>query len=353
MSKILVTGGCGYIGSHTVVDLLDNGYDVVCIDNLIRSSEDSLNGVHKITGKKVRNYKVDLCDLEASRKVFEEHKDITGVIHFAALKSVPESVDQPLFYHYNNGTSLINILRLVKEFKVPYFVFSSSCSVYGNTKALPVNEETPMEVATSPYARTKQIGELIIKDASLEVDASIIMLRYFNPVGAHPSAEIGEVPVVRPDNLTPIITRTAIGKYPEMKVHGGDYDTRDGSALRDYVHVMDIARAHTLALRRLADDQNEEKVEIFNLGTGNGYTVLETIQAFEKVSGVKLNYSIGPRRDGDVEAIYSDNKKAAEKLNWKAQIGIDEMMDTAWRWEVKLRDQGSGIKDQGSGIMDQ
>jgi UDP-glucose 4-epimerase len=337
--KVLVTGGCGYIGSHTIVDLINNGFDVVSVDSNIRSSTQLLEGVEKITGKKIRNYKVDLCNLEDTHAVFHENRDIVGVIHFAALKTVPESVADPLFYFSNNLTSLVNVLKCVKEFNVPNLVFSSSCSVYGNTEALPVVEETALGEAQSPYARTKQMGEQMIQDYSRVNDTQSILLRYFNPVGAHPSALIGELPLGRPDNLVPVITQTAIGKIPKLTVFGHDYDTRDGSCIRDYIHVLDIANAHTKALQYLIAQKNKSNCEVFNLGTGNGVTVLEAIKAFEKISGVKLNYELGPRRPGDVIAIYADNTKAKKELGWEPATGIEDMMRTAWQWEVALRDR--------------
>ncbi|MEZ2443942.1 UDP-glucose 4-epimerase [Chitinophaga sp. W3I9] len=337
--KVLVTGGCGYIGAHTIVDLINNGFDVVSVDSNIRSSTQLLDGIEKITGKKVRNYKVDLCNLEDTNAVFHENRDIVGVIHFAALKAVGESVNEPLMYFQNNITSLVNVLKCVKEYNVPNLVFSSSCSVYGNTKALPVVEETPLGEAQSPYARTKQMGEQIIEDYSRVNETNSILLRYFNPVGAHPSALIGELPLGKPDNLVPVITQTAIGKIPKMTVFGTDYDTRDGSCVRDYIHVMDIAAAHTKALQYLIEHHNTSNCEVFNLGTGNGVTVLEAIKAFEKISGIKLNYTTGPRREGDVISIYANNSKAKEKLNWEPKIGIEDSMRTAWQWEVSLRNK--------------
>lgn len=337
--KVLVTGGCGYIGAHTIVDLINHGFDVVSVDSNIRSTTQLLDGIEKITGKKIHNYKVDLCNLEDTHAVFHENRDICGVIHFAALKTVPESVAEPLLYFHNNLTSLVNILKCIQEFKVPNFVFSSSCSVYGNTTALPVVEETPLGEAQSPYARTKQMGEQIIQDYSRVNNTQSILLRYFNPVGAHPSALIGELPLGKPDNLVPMITQTAIGKRPKMIVFGHDYDTRDGSCIRDYIHVMDIANAHTRALQYLLDKKNGSNCEVFNLGTGNGVTVLEAINAFEKISGVKLSYELGPRRPGDVIAIYANNSHAREKLGWEPKIGIEDMMRTAWQWEVSLRDK--------------
>ncbi|WP_346236183.1 UDP-glucose 4-epimerase GalE [Niabella insulamsoli] len=338
MAKILVTGGCGYIGSHTVVDLIQNGYDVISIDNNSRSNPEVLAGVEKITGKAVKNYKVDLCNFDDTYAVFQENTDIEGIIHFAAYKAVGESVNEPLMYYENNLNSLINILKCVRDFKIPYFVFSSSCTVYGNPDAIPVTEQTPQKPAESPYGATKQMGEQILVDfAKVAAATSVISLRYFNPVGAHPSIEIGELPIGRPQNLFPAITQTAIGKLPKMTVHGADYDTRDGSCLRDFIHVSDIAHAHTLAIQFLQSAKNSSNYEIFNLGTGNGVTVLEAINAFERVSGEKLNYEIGPRRPGDVIAIYANNDYAVKSLGWDIQYGIDEMMSTAWEWEKALK----------------
>lgn len=338
MTKILVTGGCGYIGSHTIVDLIEHGFEVVSLDDNSKSSARLLDGVEKITGVKVKNYKVDLKKFEDTYAVFEENTDIEGVIHFAAYKAVGESTEKPLEYYENNMFGIINILKCVKQFDVPNFVFSSSCTVYGSPDEIPVTEETPVKKAESPYGATKQMAEQIVEDFAKVNTTNTILLRYFNPVGAHPSIEIGELPIGRPMNLVPAITQTAIGKLPEMLVHGNDYDTRDGSALRDYIHVADIAHAHTLALQFLQQGRNKSRCEIFNLGTGNGYTVLETIHAFEKVSGQKLNYKIGPRRPGDIMAIYANNQHAVNNLHWNIQYGIDDMMRTAWEWELKLKD---------------
>lgn len=339
MAKILVTGGCGFIGSHTIVDLIENGYDVISVDNNSRSHASILDGVERITGKKVKNYKVDLCNFDETHAVFQENTDIDGIIHFAAYKAVGESVERPIMYYENNLNSLLNVLKCVRDFEIPYFVFSSSCTVYGNPDKIPVTESTPTKPAESPYGATKQMGEQILQDVAKVFDTQIISLRYFNPVGAHPSIEIGELPIGRPQNLVPAITQTAIGKIPEMKVHGSDYDTRDGSCLRDYIHVSDIAHAHTLAIKFLQDQKNTSNYEVFNLGTGNGVTVLEAIQSFEKVSGVKLNYEIGPRRGGDVIAIYANNDYAVKNLGWDIKYGIDDMMSTAWQWEQKLKEK--------------
>ncbi|TCZ74733.1 UDP-glucose 4-epimerase GalE [Flaviaesturariibacter aridisoli] len=338
MAKILVTGGCGYIGSHTVVDLIENGYDVLCVDNNVRSNPAILEGVERITGKPVKNYKVDLCSYDDTCAIFQENRDIQGIIHFAAFKAVGESVEKPLMYYENNMTSLINLLKCVQEFNVPWFVFSSSCTVYGNPDEQLVTEETPQKPAESPYGATKQMGERVLTDFQKSSKAQCILLRYFNPVGAHPSNQIGELPIGRPQNLVPAITQTAIGKLPKMTVFGTDYPTRDGSCIRDFIHVSDIAHAHTLAIKYLQDGRQKAGTEIFNLGTGNGVTVLEAINAFEKVSGQKLNYELGPRRPGDVVAIYANNDKARNELGWNPQYGIDDMMRTAWAWEQRLRD---------------
>ena len=338
--KVIVTGGTGYIGSHTIVDLMQNGFEVVCIDNLMRSKEYALSGIEKITGTKPVFHYIDLCNKDATFDVISGHKDAVGIIHFAALKSVPESVEQPLLYYHNNVDSLLNILAAVKEFDIPNFVFSSSCSVYGNAEELPVTEHTLMQKAESPYAHTKQIGEDIISNFSKVHASQHILLRYFNPIGAHPSSFIGEIPIYKPNNMVPYITQTAIGKLQQMTVFGDDYETRDGSCIRDYIHVCDIAHAHTLALQHLLNKENESNIEVFNLGTGMGVSVLEVIEAFEKVSGQKLNYTIGPRRAGDVVAVYADNTKAAVRLGWKCQYSLEDAMLSAWNWELKMKELG-------------
>jgi UDP-glucose 4-epimerase len=337
MAKILVSGGCGYIGAHTLTDLIENGYDVISIDDNSRSTPYLLSGIEKITGKKVKNYKVNLCDFDDTRAVFQENPDITGIIHFAAFKAVGESVEMPIAYFDNNLSSLINLLKCTAEFKVPYFVFSSSCTVYGNPDIIPVTEALPTKPAESPYGVTKQMGEQIIMHSSPVMDTQFILLRYFNPVGAHPSTEIGELPIGRPANLVPAITQSAIGKIPALTIHGTDYPTRDGSNIRDYIHVCDIAHAHTLGIKLLEEGRNKEKVEIFNLGTGTGVTVLEVIHAFETSTGQKLEYSIGPRRPGDVVAIYANNEKAVNELGWHIQYDINTMMKTAWDWELRIK----------------
>jgi UDP-glucose 4-epimerase len=336
MQTILVTGGCGYIGAHTLVDLIENGFNVISADNLSRASESSLLGVEKITGKKVKNYAIDLTNKKETEIIFNENPNITGIIHFAAYKAVGESVEQPLEYYDNNIGSLVNLLQMAVRYHVKHFIFSSSCTVYGNPDRIPVTENTPLQMAASPYGATKQMGETIVKDASIAYPLSTILLRYFNPVGAHPSTAIGELPIGRPQNLVPAITQTAIGKLPTMQVHGNDYDTRDGSCIRDYIHVCDIAHAHTLALQFSIKNNSEKSCEVFNLGTGNGITVLEAIHAFEKVSGVKLNYEIGPRRAGDIVSIYANNDKAVNQLGWNCKYGLDEMMQTAWQWEQSM-----------------
>ncbi|MFK7935872.1 MAG: UDP-glucose 4-epimerase GalE [Saprospiraceae bacterium] len=334
MNKILVTGGCGYIGSHTLVDLIDNGFQVISIDNLSNSSDSILENVEEITGKKVKNYNIDLVDLSAVKQVFQENSDLVGVIHFAAFKAVGESVKQPLRYFNNNLNSLLNVLACMKEFEVKNLIFSSSCSVYGNTTALPVIEETPLQEAESPYARTKQMGEQISADfCKTHQDFNIILLRYFNPAGAHESGKLGEAPTANVSNLVPVVMETAVGKRKEVVVFGDDYDTRDGSCIRDYIHVQDLANAHTKSLTYLLADKNDKNCETFNVGIGEGVTVLEAIKAFEKVAQQDLNYRIGPRRGGDVVAIYANYAKAAEKLGWQPQRSIEDIMRTAWAWE--------------------
>lgn len=337
MAKILVTGGCGYIGSHTLVDLIENGYEVISVDNNSRSTPAILKGVEKITGKPIKNYKVDLCNFDDSFAIFEENQDIKGIIHFAAFKAVGESVLQPLMYFENNLTSLINLLKCVQEFKTPWFVFSSSCTVYGQPDTPMVTEASPLKPAASPYGATKQMGEQILTEFQKAYDTRIILLRYFNPVGAHSSALIGELPIGKPQNLVPAITQTAIGKLPKMTVFGNDYPTRDGSCVRDYIHVSDIAHAHTLAIKYLEEERNTGKLEVFNLGTGNGVTVLEAIGSFEKISSEKLSYEIGSRRPGDIVAIYANNDKAKKILGWTPKFSLDEMMATAWKWEQHLK----------------
>ena len=337
MAKILVTGGCGYIGSHAVVDLIENGYEVISVDNNKRSNPVIMEGIQKITGQPIKNYKVDLCNFDDTFAIFQENEDIVGIIHFAAYKSVGESVEKPLMYFENNLFSLINLLKCVQEFQIPWFVFSSSCTVYGNPEEIPVTETTQPKPAESPYGYTKQMGEQIVNEFCKSNATQCILLRYFNPVGAHPSAKIGEMPIGKPENLVPAITQTAIGKIPKMYVYGSDYPTRDGSCVRDYVHVCDIAHAHTLAIKYLEQGNNSNVCEVFNLGTGIGVTVLEAIRAFEKVSHIQLNYEMGTRRPGDVVAIYANNDLAKAVLGWHPKYSLEEMMSTAWKWEQRLK----------------
>lgn len=338
--KILVTGGSGYIGSHTLVDLIQNGFEVISVDNNSRSTIGMLEGVEKITGVKVKNYKVDLCNFDETRAIFEENNSISGIIHFAAYKAVGESVEKPLLYFHNNMGSLINILRCIEEFKIPNFVFSSSCTVYGTPDVIPVTEKTPRKNAESPYGLTKQMGEQMIEAFSASIKTTnSILLRYFNPAGAHASALIGELPIDKPQNLTPVITQTAIGKIPLLTVFGNDYPTRDGSCIRDLIHVCDLAHAHTLSMRFLLKNKNKSNCEVFNLGSGDGITVLESIKAFEESTGVSLNYTIGERRPGDVMAIYANNDKAKIELGWEPQYTLGDIMTSAWKWEQYIQHQ--------------
>ena len=333
--KVLVTGGTGYIGSHTIIDLIENGYEVVCADNGINSDTSSLAAIKKITGVDVPYFHVDFCDLNASETIFIKHPDIIGIIHFAALKSVGESVEKPLLYFRNNLESLINILDLSIKYGTKAFIFSSSCTVYGDVDKSPVDENTPWQEAASPYGRTKQIGEQIVTDSLKNTDVKSILLRYFNPAGAHPTALLGESPINPPQNLVPIITETAIGKRSKMTVFGNDYPTRDGSCIRDYIHICDLARAHTLSLKYILEEKQKQQNEIFNVGIGNGLSVLEIITAFESLTGQKLNYDIGDRRPGDVMSIYSNHNKATEKLGWIPEMNVADIMNTAWAWEMK------------------
>ena len=332
---ILVTGGAGYIGSHTIVDLIENDFEVISVDNFSNATADTFKGIKKVTGKKVKNYDIDLCDWSEVKKIFKKNADIQGIIHFAALKSVGESVEKPLEYYQNNINSLANILRAAKKYNITNVIFSSSCSVYGNTKKLPVTEKTPLQETESPYAFTKVIGEKMAQDfIKVNPDKKAILLRYFNPAGAHPSNFIGESSP-KMLNLVPVITACAAGKIPELKVFGNDYDTRDGSCVRDYIHVCDLANAHTLALQKCISDSLSKSCEIINLGIGEGVTVLEAINAFEKISETKLNYKIEARRAGDVVAVYADNTKAKTQLGWKPKYNIEDIMRTAWAWEQK------------------
>jgi len=335
MAKIVVTGGLGYIGSHTVVELVNAGYEPVIIDDLSNSQAGILDQLTKIIGFKPTFYQFDLCDYQKLKEFTEKEKDIEGIIHFAAFKAVGESVQKPLKYYHNNLLSLTNLLTAYSGKDIS-FVFSSSCTVYGQPDILPVNENAPVKPAQSPYGNTKQIAEEILKDAITSGDAKkAIALRYFNPVGAHETALIGELPIGVPQNLVPFITQTAIGKRNKITVFGDDYNTKDGSCVRDYIHVVDLAKAHVAALK-LMEGNHFAGYDVFNLGTGNGNTVLEIITAFENTTGVKLNYEIGPRRSGDVEQVWGDVTKSAKELNWKAELGIDIMMSSAWAWEQYL-----------------
>lgn len=338
MSKILVTGGAGYIGSHTVVELINAGFEVVIVDNFSNSTPDSISGIERITGVRPKLYEADCSDIAMMYQLFENEKDIEGIIHFAALKAVGESVEKPLDYYRNNLLSTINMMGLLNELGGKYMVFSSSCTVYGQPDVLPVTEQTPRKPAMSPYGNTKRVGEDIIQDT---VNASngkyAIALRYFNPIGAHPSAEIGELPLGKPDNLVPFITQTAAGIREKLQIFGDDYNTPDGTAIRDYFHVVDLARAHVLALQRMIEGRCKDKYEVFNVGAGRGITVLEIVKAFEKVTGVKLNYEIVGRRAGDIEKVWADTTLAQAELGWKAQSTLEEALLTAWNWEKRIR----------------
>ncbi len=338
MHKILVTGGTGFIGSHTVVELYQAGYTPIIIDNLSNSSIRILDQIEKIIGHRPEFHQFDLCDEAAVKNFVASNPDISGVIHFAASKAVGESVIKPLKYYHNNFFSLINLLNAYQNTPVN-FVFSSSCTVYGQPDQLPVSETAPVKTAESPYGNTKQIAEEILRETALAHDNyQIISLRYFNPAGAHASALIGELPIGVPQNLVPFITQTAIGKREILTVFGGDYETTDGSCVRDYIHVVDLAKAHVAAIKLLEKGNPAGKYDVFNIGTGIGYSVLEAIKAFEKTSGQKLNYEIGPRRDGDIVKVWGDVTKSAEKLGWKAELGIEEMMKSAWAWEKYIQE---------------
>lgn len=338
MDKILVTGGLGFIGSHTVVELQKEGYEVVIIDNLSNASKDVLDGITSITGIKPLFEKLDLKDKEHVESFFKKHQDLKGVIHFAASKAVGESVQEPLMYYENNISTLVYILKELKQLSLANFIFSSSCTVYGQADELPITENAPIKVAESPYGNTKQIGEEIIRDTcKIAPHLKAIALRYFNPIGAHESAKIGELPLGVPQNLVPFITQTAIGIREQLSVFGNDYPTPDGTCIRDYIHVVDLAKAHVIALKRLLKNQNASNYEVFNLGTGKGSSVLEVIKSFEKVSGKTLNYKIVDRRKGDVISAYADTQKANEELGWKAELSLDDAMRSAWKWEQMIR----------------
>lgn len=337
--KVLVTGGLGFIGSHTVVELQHKGFEVVVIDDCSNSDEDVLNGIEAITGKRPLFEKLDLKEKNQVSNFFERHKDVEGVIHFAASKAVGESVEKPLLYYENNIGTLIYILKELCKKNEASFIFSSSCTVYGQADKMPITEDAPVKVAESPYGNTKQMGEEIIADTcKVTPNLKAIALRYFNPMGAHPSGEIGELPKGVPQNLVPFITQTGIGMRDQLSVFGDDYPTPDGTCIRDYIYVVDLAKAHVVALERLLKGKNETNYEVFNVGTGTGSSVLEVIKSFEKVSGRKLNYKIVDRRPGDITSAYADTTKANETLGWKAQYSLDEAMKYAWIWEQKIRD---------------
>jgi len=335
--KVVVTGGLGFIGSHTVVELQNEGFEVVAIDNLSNSSIDVLDGIEKITGKKPIFEKMDLREKSSVQDFFKRHNNVAGVIHFAASKAVGESVENPLLYYENNISSLVYLLQEMTKLPEANFIFSSSCTVYGQAEKMPITEDASVQPAMSPYGNTKQIGEEIIADTAKVTNMNSILLRYFNPVGAHPSAHIGELPIGVPQNLVPFITQTGIGLREKLSVYGDDYPTPDGTAIRDYIHVVDLAKAHVVALQRLLNKKNEAKVETFNLGTGTGSSVLEVVHAFEKVSGQKLNYQIVGRREGDITSAYANTDKANDVLGWKAHSTLEDSLASAWKWEQKIR----------------
>ena len=333
MKKILVTGGLGYIGSHTVVALQEKGYEVVIVDNLANSQLEILDRITKISGIKPIFEQLDLRDKPSVISLFEKYTDISGIIHFAAFKAVGESVAKPLDYYENNLNTLIYLLQQVEIKKIP-FIFSSSCTVYGEAEQMPIFENAPVQPAISPYGNTKQIGEEIVLDVAKSSEIKAILLRYFNPIGAHKSGLIGELPNGVPQNLVPFITQTAIGKREKLSVYGNDYPTPDGTCIRDYIHVVDLAEAHVVSLERLLNNKNETAVEIFNLGTGKGSSVLEVIECFEKVTNQKLNYQIVDRREGDVMQAYADTTKAREVLGWQTRLGLGEALKSSWEWEL-------------------
>ena len=336
-SKILVTGGLGFIGSHTVVALQEKGFEVVIIDNLSNSSLDVLAGITKITQKTPAFENIELRDKSQVKEFFEKYPDVDSVIHFAASKAVGESVENPLLYYENNLNTLTYLLQELQQKKQANFIFSSSCTVYGQADQLPITEDAPVKKAESPYGNTKQIGEEIIADtAKINENFKAISLRYFNPIGAHPSAEIGELPIGTPQNLVPFITQTAIGKRKELSVFGDDYPTEDGTCIRDYIHVMDLAQAHVVAMERLKENREKSNFEVFNLGTGKGSSVLEVINSFERSTGQKLPYKIVGRREGDIIAAYADTEKANKELGWKTKRHLDEALESAWEWQKKV-----------------
>jgi UDP-glucose 4-epimerase len=335
---ILVTGGTGYIGSHTAVELIKKDYEVIIVDNLANSKIETLNSIEKITGIKPKFEKLDLCDNDALNHFFTKYPDISAIIHFAAYKAVGESVENPLKYYENNILSLINIIKGMRKYDIPNMVFSSSCTVYGQPDVLPVTESAPIQKAESPYGNTKQINEEILEDyLKVNKDLRCISLRYFNPIGAHPSGLIGELPIGMPSNLVPLITQTAAGVILQLKVFGNDYDTPDGTAIRDFIDVVDLSKAHVIAIERLLSNKQKSNFEIFNLGTGRGISVLELITEFEKVTGIKINYKIVERRQGDIEKVWADTKLANEELGWKSETPLQETLRSAWNWEKYYR----------------
>ena len=336
--KIIVTGGLGYIGSHVTTLLLEKGYEVVCVDNLCNSRREVIDGIETITGKRPIFEKTDVSNDKQVEALFEKHPDIDGIIHFAALKSVSESVDEPIKYYKNNIGGLLTILEHITKKTVP-LIFSSSCTVYGQASVLPINEKAPLQTPSSPYGFTKQIGEQIIQDACRTNDGfDSILLRYFNPIGAHPSAQIGEYPLGIPQNLVPFLTQTVIGKHSVLKVFGSDYDTPDGTCIRDYIHVMDLALAHIVALDYLLESKNKNSCEIFNVGTGRGVSVLELLKAFEKATGVKVPYELSPRRAGDTVVAYAEVSKITKELGWKAKYSLEQALESAWKWEQHIQE---------------
>ncbi len=336
MKKILVTGGLGFIGSHTVVELQNEGFEVIIIDDLSNSSKHVLGKIKSITGKQPVFEKIDLKDQKSVKKFFQFHKNIDGVIHFAASKAVGESVEKPLLYYHNNISSLIYLLEEMEANKVSNFIFSSSCTVYGQADKMPITESAPFKPAESPYGNTKQMGEEITSDTSKVSSLKAIALRYFNPIGAHKSAKIGELPIGIPQNLIPYVTQTAAGIRKELSVFGGDYPTPDGTAIRDYIHVVDLAKAHIVALKRLIENKNKSEFEVFNIGTGKGSSVLEVIKTFEKVTKQKLNYKIVGRREGDIIEAYADTSFANKELKWKAELSLEEALASAWKWQQSI-----------------
>lgn len=336
--RVLVTGGTGYIGSHTTVELIEAGYEVVIIDSLVNSTIETLDGIEKITGVRPAFEKFDLCHFQEVDQFIKKYDHLKAIVHFAAFKSVPESVLKPVMYYRNNLLSLINLLNVMKNHQIQHFVFSSSCTVYGEPDKLPVTEQSPIKKANSPYGNTKQISEEILQDSlAAGYPIKAVSLRYFNPIGAHPSALIGELPIGEPNNLVPYITQTAAGIRKELRVFGDDYNTPDGSAIRDYINVVDLSKAHVVAIDRLLKKKNKSDYEVFNLGTGKGISVFEVIKAFEKATGIKINYKVVGRRLGDIEQVFADTRYANQELGWKSGVSLEETLLSAWNWEKYYR----------------